>query len=113
MTETLPYNKALPVAVAARAGVPCAAGRDEDRFMQPMTRFFRVRDVDDERVRAYVRAHPEDYRPFSSLAMKTRAEGKFPIPVGASACTRRSSRACGGSTRCACIGVRAGMPAAT
>jgi hypothetical protein len=36
--------------------------------------------VDDERVKAYVAAHPEDYRPFSSLVQQARERGEFSIP---------------------------------
>jgi len=66
--------------VAARAGVPFQIGRAEDGLTQPMTLFFRVRNVDDERVKAYVAAHPEDYRPFASLVQQARERGEFPIP---------------------------------
>jgi len=66
--------------VAARAGVPFEIGRAEDGWTQPMTLFFRVRGVDDERVAAYCAAHPEDYRPFSSLVQQARERGEFSIP---------------------------------
>ncbi len=66
--------------VAARAGVPFQIGRAEDGLTQPMTLFFRVRNVDDERVKAYVAAHPEDFRPFASLVQQARERGEFPIP---------------------------------
>ena len=66
--------------VAARAGVPFEIGRAEDGWTQPMTLFFRVREVDDERVAAYCAAHPEDYRPFASLVQQARERGEFSIP---------------------------------
>ncbi|HLJ58816.1 MAG TPA: FAD-dependent oxidoreductase [bacterium] len=66
--------------VAARAGVPFEIGRPEDGLTQPMTLFFRVANVDDERVKAYIKAHPDDYRPFSSLVQQARERGEFPIP---------------------------------
>ena len=66
--------------VAARAGVPFQIGRAGDGLTQPMTLFFRVANVDDERVEAYVRAHPDDYRPFASLVQQARDRGEFPIP---------------------------------
>ncbi len=66
--------------VAARAGAPFEMGRPSDGLMQPMTLFFRVANVDDERVKAYVAAHPEDYRPFASIVQQARARGEFPIP---------------------------------
>src|SRR5256885_270281 len=50
--------------VAALSGVEIAIGRDSDGLMQPMTMFFRVADIDDEVVEEYVRAHPDDYRPY-------------------------------------------------
>lgn len=66
--------------VAARAGVPIHQGRDEDGLTQPMTLFFRVANVDDQVVRDYVAAHPDDYRPFASLVAEARAAGEFSIP---------------------------------
>ncbi|MGN6565646.1 MAG: FAD-dependent oxidoreductase, partial [Thermomicrobiales bacterium] len=66
--------------VAARAGVPYHLGRDADGLTQPMTLFFRVANVDDDAVRAYVSAHPDDYRPFASLVTQARAAGEFSIP---------------------------------
>ena len=66
--------------VAARAGVPTEMGRPEDGWTQPMTLFFRVRGVDDDRVAAYCAAHPEDRRPFASLVQRARERGEFSIP---------------------------------
>ncbi|MGH2551360.1 MAG: FAD-dependent oxidoreductase [Thermomicrobiales bacterium] len=66
--------------VAARAGAAFEMGRDEDGLVQPMTLFFRVSHVDDAVVEEYVYAHPDDYRPFSSLVMQAREAGLFPIP---------------------------------
>lgn len=66
--------------VAVRAGVLIVRGRDEDGLTQPLTMFFRVANVDDERVRAYIAAHPDDYRPFASLVQAAREQGEFPIP---------------------------------
>jgi hypothetical protein len=66
--------------VAAAAGVPFHYGRDSDGLAQPMTVFFRVGGVDDEAVERYVRAHPDDFRPFESIVTKAREEGRFPSP---------------------------------
>lgn len=66
--------------VAAQAGVPFEIGRPEDGLTQPMTLFFRIAGVDDERVRDYVSQHPDDYRPFASLVQQARERGEFPIP---------------------------------
>jgi FAD dependent oxidoreductase len=66
--------------VAAAAGVPFHYGRDSDGLAQPMTVFFRVGGVDDEAVERYVRAHPDDFRPFESIVTKAREERRFPSP---------------------------------
>jgi len=66
--------------VAVRAGVPFAQGRTEDGLTQPMTLFFRVSNVDDDRVKEYVTAHPDDYRPFASQVKQAREQGEFSIP---------------------------------
>lgn len=66
--------------VASGAGAPTVYGREEDGLAQPMTVFFRVHGVDDQRVEEYVRAHPDDFRPFASIVEKARAEGRFPAP---------------------------------
>jgi hypothetical protein len=65
--------------VAVRAGVPSEVGRAEDGLTQPMTMFFRVANVDDERVQAYVESHPDDFRPFASIVAQARAQGAFPV----------------------------------
>jgi hypothetical protein len=65
--------------VAARSGVPFEIGRAEDGLTQPMTMFFRVANVDDQRVQAYIDAHPDDYRQFASLVQQARERGEFPI----------------------------------
>lgn len=66
--------------VAALAGVPFEIGRSGDGLMQPMTMFFRVSHVDDDAVEAYVRSHPDDFRPYASIIAKAREEGRFTIP---------------------------------
>ncbi len=66
--------------VAALAGAETAIGRDADRLTQPMTLFFRVQGVDDDTVEAYVRDHPEDFRPYASIVAKATQEGRFPAP---------------------------------
>lgn len=66
--------------VAERAGVPCHLGRQSDGLTQPMTLFFRVANVDDAKVRAYVADHPDDYRPYASLVKQARESGEFTIP---------------------------------
>lgn len=67
--------------VAARAGVPFSIGRDSDGLMQPMTMFFRVANVDDAAVEAYVDAHPEERGTlFKSLVDAARERGEWPIP---------------------------------
>lgn len=66
--------------VATRADVPFELGRPEDGLTQPLTLFFRIGNVDDEKVEAYVRSHPDDYRPFASIVAAARERGEFPIP---------------------------------
>jgi hypothetical protein len=66
--------------VAARAGAAFEYGRESDGLTQPMTLFFRVRNVDDAVVEEYVRSHLEDVRPFASIVAEARAKGEFPIP---------------------------------
>jgi hypothetical protein len=66
--------------VAARAGVPFHKGRPSDGLMQPMSMFFRIANVNDEKVAEYVAAHPNDYRPYYTLIQEARARGEFPLP---------------------------------
>ncbi|MGH3342804.1 MAG: FAD-dependent oxidoreductase [Carbonactinosporaceae bacterium] len=66
--------------VSSRSGANTVYGRDDDGLAQPMTVFFRVAGVDDERVEEYVASHPADIRPFASIVEKARAEGRFPAP---------------------------------
>jgi hypothetical protein len=66
--------------VAANAGAAFEFGREEDGLVQPMTLFFRVSNVDDKVVEAYVSAHPDDYRPFASIVAEAREAGEFTIP---------------------------------
>ncbi|CAN5891989.1 FAD-dependent oxidoreductase [soil metagenome] len=66
--------------VAARAGAAFEQGRDSDGLTQPMTLFFRIKNVNDAVVEEYVKAHPEDYRPFASIIAEAKEKGEFPIP---------------------------------
>jgi hypothetical protein len=66
--------------VAALAGAATEMGRASDGLTQPMTMFFRVKDVNDQVVEDYVRAHPEDYRPYAGIVAKAQRQGRFPVP---------------------------------
>ena len=66
--------------VIFRAGGATVAGRESDGLTQPMTMFFRVANVDDATVEAYVADHPDDFRPYASIVAKAREEGRFPAP---------------------------------
>lgn len=66
--------------VAARAGAEFRYGRESDGTVQPMTLFFRVRDVDDEAVAAYQAEHPEERFPFESLVEKAHRDGAYSLP---------------------------------
>src|SRR5690625_1000039 len=66
--------------VAARGGASFRYGRDSDRGVQPMTLFFRVRDVDDEAVAAYQAKHPEERFPFESIVEKAHRDGTYSLP---------------------------------
>ncbi|RMF83072.1 MAG: FAD-dependent oxidoreductase, partial [Nitrospinota bacterium] len=69
--------------VAARAGVPYQKGRPQDGLMQPATLFFRIGNVDDAAVQAWVeeheRIHPGE-RLFHCLVQEAREKGEFPVP---------------------------------
>jgi hypothetical protein len=66
--------------IAARAGAPFHQGRESDGLTQPMTLFFRVANVEDEKVRAWRAAHPDERRMFASIVKEARDRGEFPIP---------------------------------
>ena len=66
--------------IAARGGAPFHKGREGDGLMQPMTLFFRIANVDDDKVRAYRAAHSEERRLFESIVRAARERDEFPIP---------------------------------
>lgn len=47
--------------VVSMAGVPFEKGREGDGLAQPMTMMFRMGGVDFEKLRAYIKAHPEEF----------------------------------------------------
>lgn len=53
--------------LAARAGAPFEVGRDRDRLVQPMTLMARMIEFEPEAFRAYVRAHPGEWRSVHGL----------------------------------------------
>ncbi len=65
--------------VAARAGAPFGKGRADDGRMQPVSLFFRVGNVDDDTVQAYMDANPED-ECFAHLVAQAREKGDFYLP---------------------------------
>jgi hypothetical protein len=62
--------------VAARAGAPYEQGREEDGRIQPVSLFFRVGNVDDEAVQAYMDAHPRD-ECFRDIVAEAMQRGEF------------------------------------
>ncbi|MGP5596518.1 FAD-dependent oxidoreductase [Brachybacterium alimentarium] len=66
--------------VAARGGAAFDYGRDSDGGVQPMTLFFRVRDVDDEAVSAYQAEHPDERFPFQSIVERAHEAGTYSLP---------------------------------
>ncbi len=65
--------------VADRAGVPCIKGRASDGKMMPATMFMRLGNVDEEKVEAHARAHPNE-RLFMSIVQKAKDEGRWHYP---------------------------------
>jgi hypothetical protein len=69
--------------VAARAGAPFTVGRTADGKRMPATMFFRIGDVDDERVEAFAREHqrlhPGEHL-FECIVRAARERGEFGIP---------------------------------
>ncbi len=69
--------------VAVRAGAPFRVGRSRDGKMMPATMFFRIGDVEDERVEAFAREHqrihPGEHL-FECLVTEARRRGEFDIP---------------------------------
>jgi 2-polyprenyl-6-methoxyphenol hydroxylase-like FAD-dependent oxidoreductase len=69
--------------VAMAAGVPMVKGRESDGLGQGVTLFFRVKNVDTERVERYAKEHPQDGvagKPFGSLVAEAKAAGDFTLP---------------------------------
>lgn len=66
--------------VAARGGASFQYGRDSDGGVQPMTLFFRIRDVDDEAVSRYQAEHPEERFPFESIVERAHDSGTYSLP---------------------------------
>jgi len=69
--------------VCARAGVPTVKGRESDGKMMPATMFFRIGNVDDEKVEAWVREHEKIHpgeRLYECVVREAREKGEFPIP---------------------------------
>lgn len=66
--------------VAARGGADFRYGRESDGAVQPMTLFFRIKNVDDAAVDDHARTHPEDRFPYQSIVEAARRAGRFPIP---------------------------------
>lgn len=69
--------------VAAKAGAPTVKGRESDGKMMPATMFFRIGNVDDEKVEAWVREHERIHpgeRLYACVVSEAREKGEFPIP---------------------------------
>ncbi len=70
--------------VAVLAGCPFSLGRVSDQLMQPATMFFRVCNVDSQKVKAYVEKHRDKigkpfHGPFSWVVEKAREQGEWSI----------------------------------
>jgi hypothetical protein len=62
--------------VAARAGAPYEQGRRDDGLLQPVSLFFRVGNVNDGAVQAYMDEHPDD-ESFRNIVAEAKARGEF------------------------------------
>ncbi|MHA1552983.1 MAG: FAD-dependent oxidoreductase [Alphaproteobacteria bacterium] len=66
--------------VAYRAGAPTVKGRESDGLTQPMTMFFRIGNVDDNVVDAWIKDHPEEQgRLFHGIVSEATARGEFRV----------------------------------
>jgi hypothetical protein len=66
--------------VAFHAGAELEQGRKSDGLTQPMTMFFRVAGIDDEKIVKYVEEHPEERDLlFSSLIAEKREAGEWNV----------------------------------
>ncbi len=67
--------------LSAKAGVEWTAGDAASGKTQPMTLFFSIYDVDDEKLKAHLEKVPLDMRhyPFNAEIEALRAQGKFPV----------------------------------
>jgi len=64
--------------VAYSSGTPYNKGRDKDGLMQPASMFFKIRNVDTEKMKQYIAKHPGE-RPFSEIIAEAKRKGEFPI----------------------------------
>jgi len=64
--------------VAASAGVPTQKGRESDGLMQPASMFFKIRNVNLERVKQYAVEHPRE-KLFAQIAEEAKKRGVFPV----------------------------------
>ena len=65
--------------IACFAGADWELGREQDGLTQPSTMFFKMSDVDTDRLLEAVRSR-KDTRSFKNLTEKARALGEFPSP---------------------------------
>lgn len=73
--------------VAYSSGVPCKKGREIDGLMQPVSMFFRVKNINTEKVEQYMAKHtPKEVsaetkyeRPFQAIVEEAKKNGKFPL----------------------------------
>lgn len=69
--------------VAARSGVPIETGRKKDKKMQPVSLFFRIGNIDSQRLIGYVRRNfplGEDKSGFLRLIKRAREEMNYSVP---------------------------------
>ncbi|XID90544.1 FAD-dependent oxidoreductase [Paenibacillaceae bacterium WGS1546] len=65
--------------VAERAGAKTEKGRATDGLTQPMTMFFRIAGVEDDKVEQYILDHPDEISPFSDIVEAARKAGKWKV----------------------------------
>ncbi|GBF76841.1 invasion protein [Paenibacillus sp. 598K] len=65
--------------VADRAGAKTEKGRTGDGLTQPMTMFFRIAGVEDEKVEQYILDHPDEISPFSDIVEAARKRGEWKV----------------------------------